>query len=337
MNECKIIKDKTKADSFIPTAFEAIKVMVVDDQPLSLLCAVDLLKYEGFDVFANKSYQETLKLAFEIQPDIILMDAMMPEINGLELAKILKHHPQTKNIPIILMSVVEDQHLWHEAMAIGVDEVIGKPLDSSILCPRLNKLAEKKRLNEGLNQTQKVLFTLAMEIENRSTNQNLSLQLANLVIAFAEYLKLNKSEIEDLVYGAYLHDIGTIGIPEFILSKTGILTEEEKNIIKQHVIIGERICQPLKHRQNVLDIIRHHHEKWDGSGYPDKLAGDNIPFLVQVFQIVDIYDALISVRYYKPAYESDKAIEILREEANKGWRNLQLVEKFIEFIEFRRS
>ncbi len=333
MNEYEMIKHLTKIDSFIPTIFQPIKVMVVDDQPLSLLCAVDLLKYEGYEVFANENYQETLKLAFEIKPDIILMDAVMPEITGLEIAKMLKHHPQTQTIPIILMSVVEDQYLWHEAMVVGVDEVIAKPLDSKILCPRLNKLAERKRLNEGLDQTQKVLFTLAMAIENRSSNQNSSLQLANLVIAFAEYLQLNKSEIEDLVYAAYLHDIGTIGIREDILSKKETLTDEENKILEQHVIIGEEICQPLKDRQNVLAIIRHHHEKWDGSGYPDQLRGDNIPFLAQVFQIADIYDALTTERYYKSAYKSEKAIKILREEANKGWRNPKLVEQFIQFIQ----
>ena len=104
MNEYKMIKHLTKTESLSPTTFQPIKVMVVDDQPLSLLCAVDLLKYKGYEVFANENYQETLKLAFEIKPDIILMDAVMPEITGLEIAKMLKHHPQTQTIPIILIS-----------------------------------------------------------------------------------------------------------------------------------------------------------------------------------------------------------------------------------------
>ncbi|BAQ62488.1 circadian input kinase A [Geminocystis sp. NIES-3708] len=309
------------------------KIMVVDDQPLSLLHAVDLITYQGYNVIENSDSNRVLSLAFEEQPDVILMDIFMPEIDGLELAKMLKLQPQTKSIPIVLMSVADDPELWQKALQIGVEEIILKPLDHNSLSPKLKILAQQKRLNEGLDQTQKVLLSLAMAIEARCINSHQSpLKLANLAMSFGQYLNLCDQNIDDLVLAAYLHDIGTVGIPEHILGKTTQLTTTEKKIIDQHVIIGEQICQPLYNRPNLLAIIRHHHEKWDGNGYPDKLATENIPYLAQVFQMVDIYDALTRERIYKPAYSQEQALAIMEEEMVKGWRNPKLFAQFKDFI-----
>ncbi|BAQ64853.1 two-component response regulator [Geminocystis sp. NIES-3709] len=307
--------------------------MVVDDQPLSLLQAVDLIHYEGYNSIECLDSREVLTLAFEHQPDVILMDIVMPEINGFEVAKMLKLQPQTKYIPIVLMSVTDEPNLWKQAFNIGVEEVILKPLDHNSLFPKLKILSQQKRLNEGLNQTQKVLFSLAMAIEERSINTAQSpLKLANLAMKFGQYLQLSDTDIEDLVSAAYLHDIGTVSIPDYILGKSTPLTPEEKEVIRQHVIIGEQICQPLSNRSNLLTIIRHHHEKWDGTGYPDELSQKNIPYLAQVFQMVDIYDALTSERSYKSSYSIDHSLEIMEEEVSKGWRNPELFCQFKNFI-----
>ena len=159
-----------------------------------------------------------------------------------------------------------------------------------------------------------------------------SFKLANLVMKFGQYLQLDDNEIQDLVLSAYLHDIGTISIPEHILMKKEKLTTEESEVIRQHVIIGEQICQPLANRPNLLAIIRHHHEKYDGSGYPDNLKKEQIPFLAQVFQLVDIYHALNSKRSYKPTYTSEESLAILADETQKGWRNPHLFQEFKQFI-----
>ncbi len=150
--------------------------------------------------------------------------------------------------------------------------------------------------------------------------------------AFGEFLNLSRTEIRDLTWGGYLHDIGKVGIPDAILLKMGSFTPPEWEIMKTHVLMGEEICKPLRTMRGVLPIIRHHHERWDGSGYPDQLKGNEIPYLAQVFQIIDIYDALTSERPYKPAYSPAEALSIIRQETEKGWRNPELVEKFIEFI-----
>lgn len=310
------------------------KVMVVDDQPQSLLHAVDLISYEGYKVIQSSHSHQVLELAFEEQPDVILMDIVMPDIDGLELAKMLKLQPQTKSIPIILMSVAEDMTVRQKALQIGVEEVMLKPLDRISLSQKLKILAQQKHLNEKLNQTQNLLLSLAMAIEARSVNSSNKspLKLANLAMNFGKYLRLSDQNIEDLVLATYLHDIGTVNIPEHILCKKTQLTPSEKEIIYEHVIIGEQICQPLSNRPNLLAIIRHHHEKLDGSGYPDQLVGDNIPYLAQVFQMVDIYDALTSDGIYKTAYNIIDSLGIMEEEVLKGWRNRQLFLQFRNFI-----
>ncbi len=134
------------------------------------------------------------------------------------------------------------------------------------------------------------------------------------------------------MWGGYLDDIGKVGIPDSVLLKMGKLSSDEWQIMRQHVLIGENICQPLRTMRGVIPIIRHHHERWDGSGYPDGLLGNEIPFLAQVFQLIDIYDALTHERPYKRAFTPEESLEIMYEETGKGWRNPDLMEQFANFI-----
>jgi putative two-component system response regulator len=149
---------------------------------------------------------------------------------------------------------------------------------------------------------------------------------------FGEYIQLSRAEIKNLMWAGYLHDIGKVGIPDAVLLKKGKFTPEEREIMNNHVLIGEQICKPLRSMRGVIPIIRYHHERWDGSGYPDGLVEMEIPFLAQVFQIIDIYDALTSERPYKLAFPSAEALRIIAEETARGWRNPQLVAQFTEFI-----
>lgn len=139
------------------------------------------------------------------------------------------------------------------------------------------------------------------------------------------------------MWGGYLHDIGKVGIPDAILLKPGKFAPEEWAVMQQHVLIGVKICQPLRTMRGVLPIIRHHHERWDGTGYPDGLMGEQIPFLAQIFQVIDIYDALTSERPYKKAFTPIEALAILEEETARGWRNPALIERFKEFIQSEQS
>lgn len=151
--------------------------------------------------------------------------------------------------------------------------------------------------------------------------------------SFGEYLGLSRSEVQDLMWAGYLHDIGKVGIPDAILLKPGRFTPAEFEVMKQHTLIGENICKPLRTMQGVVPVIRHHHERWDGSGYPDRLQGDEISYLAQVFQLIDIYDALVSERPYKMPMAPSAALAIMQKETDQGWRHPQLFEQFKQYVQ----
>jgi putative two-component system response regulator len=312
---------------------QAGKVLVIDDHPFSRLAAVDLLSLDGYAVSETDGSIDIIPEVLNANPDLILLDVMIPYQYGFELCKQIKQDRRTCSIPIIFMTVSDDRQWRLQSYEVGGDDFLVKPLDRFELSNKVSTLIQHKRLNESLAQTNQVLLSLASAIQSRYVDSPSSwLKLEQLAQSFGKYLNLSSAEITDLIYAARFHDIGTIAIPDAVLLKKGNLTEEERELIKQHVLIGEQICQPMRNWQGILPIIRHHHERWDGSGYPDGLTGEQIPRLAQVFQILDIYDALTSERPYKQAFTSTQALEILAEEAAKGWRNPQLVEQFIAFI-----
>ena len=310
------------------------KILVVDDHPTSRMAATAFLSADGYQVLEADSGTEALKQATEYNPDLILLDIMLPHLDGFEVCRRLKGDQQTTLIPVVFVTVNDDRHYRQESLAAGGDDFLIKPLDRLELSARVKSLIDKKRLNEDLNQTERLLFSIAEAIEKRDSEAgSLGKRVGNLVQAFGEYLQLSPREIEDLMWAAHLHDIGTVGIPDAVMLKQGALNSEELDLVRQHVLIGEKICQPLQHRPRVLEIIRHHHERWDGSGYPDGIAGEEIPKLAQIFQIIDIYDALTRKRSYKQAYSPMEALQEMKGEAQKGWRNPQLVKDFTQFIE----
>lgn len=312
---------------------EQLKVLVVDDHPTSRMAATAFLSADGYEVLEAESGLDALQQAAEHDPDLILLDVMLPQLNGFEVCRRLKKDKQTRLIPVVMVTVNDDRQYRLESIEAGGDDFLLKPLDRLELSARVKSLIRQKRLNEDLNQAERLLFSIAKAVENRDSDAgNLGERLGHLVEAFGSYLQLSLEEIQDLMWAAYLHDIGTVGIPDAVMLKKGPLTPEELQTVKQHVLIGEQICQPLQHRPRVLEIIRHHHERWDGSGYPDGISRENIPKLAQVFQIIDIYDALTRERTYKQALTPNQALEEITGEAAKGWRNPELIAKFTEFI-----
>lgn len=309
------------------------KILVVDDRPLSRMTAVDLLSLDGYEVLEADSDRQIFDSIVEQKPDLLLLDVMLQEADGFELCKQLKQDDRTRDLPIVLTAIEARREYRIKIMEVGADELLTKPLDRFELSAKVKNLIDRKRLNEGLDQTEQVLFSIAKAVESRSSDRgNSCARVADLVRMFGQYLELNKKDIDDLVFAAHLHDIGSIAIPDSIMLKAGELTSDERELIRQHVLIGEKICQPLRNRRGVLPIIRNHHERWDGTGYPDGLSAKQIPYLAQIFQIIDIYDALTSDRPHKKAYTPDEAIAIIAEETAKGWRNPELVAVFTGFV-----
>jgi len=314
------------------------KILVVDDHPSNRMTAVALLSMEGYEVLEAENGIAALESIVSSDPDLILLDVMMPGMDGFEVCRRLKQDEQTRLIPIIFVTALDDRRARLKGIEAGGDDFLTKPFDQLELSARVRSLVRQKRLNEDLDHAEQVLFSIAKTVESRDPNTGDHCQrLVDQGRAFGEYLGLSRNEIRDLTWGGYLHDIGKVGIPDAILLKPGRFTLDEWEIMKQHVVIGEKICKPLRTMRGVVPIIRHHHERWDGSGYPDGLKGDEIPFLAQVFQVIDIYDALTSERPYKQAMTAAEAIAILEEETAKGWRNPDLVEKFKQFIHSTES
>ena len=306
------------------------KILIIDENPLSRMTAFDLLSLDGYQVTEVDCV--AVDIIKEQQPDLILLDAMMRQTDSFTLCRQLKESYYTANIPIVFTTLTDSRENRIKAMEAGGSDVLVKPLNRTELSARVKSLLALKRLNDGPNQTEQVLFTIAKAVDSKAVTKGGSVRVASLVRSFGQYLGLTSVEIDDLAFAAYLHDLGTIAIPDAVMLKAGELTAEETELIRQHVLFGEEICQPLRNRGGVLPIVRHHHEKWDGTGYPDGLAGENIPYLAQVFQIIDIYDALTSDRPHKKAYSPDEALEIVIEETEKGWRNPELIEQFTTFI-----
>ncbi|MDZ8082122.1 MAG: two-component system response regulator [Nostoc sp. SerVER01] len=309
------------------------KVLVVDDHAASRMTAVALLGMEGYEVIEADSGSIVVGLVTQKQPDLILLDVMMPGMDGFEVCQLLKQDEQTRLIPVIFITALNDRRSRIRGIEVGGDDFLTKPFDRVELAARVKSLVRQKRLNEDLDHAEQVLFSIAMSIESRDPNTGGHCErLVKLGQAFGEYLNLSRYQIRDLMWGGYLHDIGKVGIPDAVLLKKGQLTPEDWQIMRQHVLIGEKICQPLRSMRGVIPIIRYHHERWDGSGYPDRLKGDEIPYLAQVFQLIDIYDALTSERPYKEAMTTQEALSVMLKEADSGWRNPKLVQQFAQFI-----
>ena len=194
---------------------------------------------------------------------------------------------------------------------------------------RTEEMRIQQRERAGLDETEEIVFALARAVEQRDSNTGGHCErLAFIAVALGIALGLDRTSLLALYRGGYLHDVGKVGIPDSILFKPGQLSAEEWVTMRSHSIRGEEICRHLKTLSPVLPIIRHHHEKWDGSGYPDGLRGNQIPLLARVLQIADIYDALTYTRPYKRAYTSAEAIEIMRQETERGWRDPRVFQLF---------
>ncbi len=309
------------------------KVLVVDDHIFSRMVASELLVMEGYSVLEAENGPSAIDIVLAEDPDLILLDVMMPGMDGYEVCRRLKADDRTRLTPVVFVTGLDDRQARLWGIQAGGDDFLIKPFDQLELSARVKSLVRQKRLNQDLDHAEKVLFSIARTVESRDPNTGDHCErLVNWGKAFGEFLGLSRTDIRDLMWGGYLHDIGKVGIPDAILLKPGKFTPEEFEIMKTHVTIGECICQPLRIMRGVTPIIRHHHERWDGSGYPDGLKGDDIPYLAQVFQIIDIYDALSSERPYKKNFTPQESIAIMQDETDRNWRNPVLMKSFMEFI-----
>jgi putative two-component system response regulator len=245
---------------------------------------------------------------------------MMPRHNGYDVCRIAKSNPQTRSIPIVLVTGFSDNTDRERGALAGADDFISKPIQKEDLINRLKMLVRMKRASDELERVENVLFTLAQSVEAREPGaQGHCERVARYSAALGERLGLSVKECNTLRRAGYLHDIGKVSIPDAILLKPGPLNAEERRQMETHSEMGERICSPLRSLKDVLPIIRWHHERLDGGGYPDHLQGKQIPLSVRIVQIVDIYDSLVCAHPYRSAFTSEIAFATIRGEVQQRW------------------
>lgn len=310
------------------------RIVVVDDCPINVHFLSRLLARDGHAVRTASNGEEALEVIAREQPDLVLMDVLMPRRDGFETCRALKQQASTRLIPVVLVTALQDSRDKIQGLEAGADDFLTKPVNPSELRARVRSLLRVKRYTDDLESAESVMLTLGETIEARdSYTEGHCHRLADYAVTLGQALRLSDDDLAVLEYGGFLHDIGKIGIPDALLLKPAPLSAEEYDLIKQHTIIGDRLCGGLRSLSRVRAIVRHHHERLDGSGYPDGLSGDAVPLLAQIIGIVDVHDALTTARPYKSAVEKDRAYEELRREAQRGWRREDLVETFISALD----
>lgn len=311
-------------------------VLVVDDVAANVRLLDRVLSGEGYTVRTAADGQEALDAVTASQPDLLLMDVRMPRMDGIEACRRLKHDGKTRLIPVVLMTGFSEPEDRIHAIDAGADDFVVKPVDEPELKARVRSLVRLKRYTDDLDSAEAVIHSLALTIEARDPyTEGHCQRLAIYAVAVGRRAGLPDEDLATLHRGAYLHDIGKIGVPDAILLKPGRLTDEETRIMRRHPVIGDRLCANLRFLSRVRPVVRHHHERLDGSGYPDGLRGDAIPLVAQVMSVVDVYDALTTRRPYKDAWPVARAIEELRAQAASGLRRADLVEMLAAAVDSR--
>jgi len=305
-------------------------ILIVDDIESNTHLFSRLLTRDGYRVISAPNGEEALTAVENCQPDLVLMDVMMPVLDGFETCRRLKQDASTRLIPVVLVTSLQETRDRIRGLEVGADDFILKPVNPAELSARVRSLLRIKRYTDELDSAESAILSLALTIEARDqTTDGHCQRLAAYAVALGVELGLTKDELTALEKGGYLHDIGKVGIPDAILLKPSALTPEEFEIMKQHPIVGDRLCGELRSLRKVRPIVRHHHERLDGSGYPDRLQGRDIPLLAQIMGAVDVFDALTTARPYKGALAPEQAFTELLNEVRRGWRDPDLVDALI--------
>ncbi|MBL0155817.1 MAG: HD domain-containing protein [Bryobacterales bacterium] len=313
-------------------------ILLVDSVDINRQLIKGILKFGPYRILEARQPNEAFQLLEQADVDLIIADLVMPEISndmqgGLEFCRRVKANRRTRLVPILILTSVQGNNNVIASLESGADEFLIKPLQPAVFRTRIRTMLRSKRTLDSLEEAETIIFAMAETVEQRDKETGHHCQrLAALSVALGTALGLPEDDLLALYRGGYLHDIGKIAIPDSILFKRGVLNEEEWLVMRSHTLKGEAICRRMRSLAPVLPIIRNHHEKWDGSGYPDGLAGEQIPLLARILQLADIYDALTSRRSYKSAFSADEAVAMLQKEAAMNWRDPELVSVFVEMV-----
>ena len=309
----------------------AATILLADGDPINRMNWKALLRDQGYWVIAFGTGKAVLESCPRLQPDLALINTALPDIPGFEVCRLLKTDPRNRSTPVFMITTLSDASDALQASEAGADDCWGGTPSRWEVLNRLRSLLQVKSYidDQGLS----VITSLAQSIESRDAcAKGHGARVSILAMQLGRCVGIRERELDALYVGALIHDIGKVSIPDHILLKPGRLNFEEYRILKQHPAMGEQICAPLKSLRDALPVIRHHHERMDGSGYPDGLRGNSIPIGARVLQIADIYDALTNDRAYRKAVAMPTALTILSQEVGRGWLDAGLVTQFTSLV-----
>jgi len=351
-----------------------IKLLIVDDDPELRTLLKKHLEEEGYTVFTAKDGEEAIELIQKENPDVALVDYLLPDIDGISLCKWIKNNPDTLDIGVILITGLNDEETRIKGLSAGADDLLTKPFFLPELKARIRALGKFKKYRDFLKNYQTILeeevekktkelqktyielqqtyqeikelsleiiYRLAKAAEYRDEHTGSHIQRVSYYsVKIAEKIGLPPSEIELIKYGSPLHDIGKLGIPDSILLKPGALSPKEWEIMKMHTLIGSKILKgsKIKYLNAAETIALHHHERWDGTGYPHGLKGEEIPLYARIVAVADVFDALTTDRPYRKALSVDTALKIIEQESGTHF-DPELANEFLkikdEILEIR--
>jgi putative two-component system response regulator len=315
-------------------ASDSTRILIVDDDDRNLKLIGSMLRLQAYDVIKASNGEEALSALRQADFDLILSDVMMPCMDGFELCRRIKQDSSMRMTPVIMLTALDDVESKVKAIESGADDFMNKPPNKMELFARIKSLVNLKRIHSKMASIHNVIFSLANTVEAKDGyTQGHIERVSNLSVCLGRRIGLVESEIEALKLGGVLHDIGKIAVPDQILNKAGPLSPDEWEIMKKHTDIGFKICLPLKDNLGMaLSVVRHHHEKLDGSGYPDSLIGEQISMVARIMAVVDIYDALTTDRPYRKGMTKTEAVKILEEESQRGKLDASIIGHLKAFL-----
>jgi len=321
-------------------------VLIVDDEYIGRETLQSVLEGEGYELEMAENGLQAIEKAKKLLPDVILLDVMMPGMTGFEVCQRIRNDPQIAEIPIIILTALDDRESLLNALKAGADDFISKPFDRYELRARLMGITRLNRYQKLIQERAKLRdantqllsayeatiegWSHALDLRDRETEGH-SRRVTQLTVKLAQALGISDNEIMHIRRGALLHDMGKIGIPDAILHKPAKLTDEEWKIMRNHPQLAYDMLYPIEYLRPALEIPLTHHEKWDGTGYPRGLKGEEIPIVARLFAVVDVWDALTSDRPYRPAWSPEQALAYIQEQSGKHF-DPQVVDLFFKVV-----
>jgi putative two-component system response regulator len=322
-------------------------VMIVDDEYSGRETLQSVLEGEGYNIIMAENGMQAIEKAKAFLPDVILLDVMMPGMTGFEVCERIRSDPQVAEIPIIILTALDDRESLLTGLKSGADDFISKPFDRFELRARLIGITRLNRYHKLVDEREKLHkahqhlleaydatiagWSHAMDLRDQETEGH-SRRVTDLTLKLAKAFGITDAELTHIRHGALLHDMGKLGIPDSILQKPNTLTEQEWATMRKHPQFAYDMLYPIEYLRAALDIPLCHHEKWDGSGYPRGLKGEEIPVSARIFAVVDVWDALISDRPYRKAWKKEEAFEYIHKQSGKHF-DPQIVDLFFKVIE----